>query len=60
MPSTERVPSAGRLRSRRIVGASRWRERTRRLVASVHSAHTRAETRFPVITHLADRMVSVG
>jgi membrane protein len=60
MPSTGRVPSAGRLRSRRAGGASRWRERTRRLVASAQSAHTRAENRFPVVTLLADRMVSVN
>ncbi|MEU7056638.1 YhjD/YihY/BrkB family envelope integrity protein [Streptomyces sp. NPDC046197] len=36
------------------------RPSTRRLIASAKSAHARAETRFPVVTHLADRMVSVN
>ncbi|GGX97088.1 YhjD/YihY/BrkB family envelope integrity protein [Streptomyces anandii] len=40
--------------------ASRWRARYSRLVSSARAAHARAETRFPVITHLADRMVSVN
>lgn len=31
-----------------------------RLVVSARSAHARAETRFPVVTHLADRMLSVN
>ncbi|PKW11385.1 membrane protein [Streptomyces sp. 1222.5] len=34
--------------------------RTQRLVARAKGAHRRAETRFPVVTHLADRMVTVN
>ncbi|GHD87340.1 YhjD/YihY/BrkB family envelope integrity protein [Streptomyces naganishii] len=40
--------------------APRWRARYSRLVSSARAAHARAETRFPVVTHLADRMVSVN
>ncbi|MEU5537527.1 YhjD/YihY/BrkB family envelope integrity protein [Streptomyces sp. NPDC020362] len=61
MPSTGRVPPGGMLRlHRRAAGASRRRRWTRRLAASARSAHARAATRFPVVTHLADRMVSVN
>ncbi|MFD4501576.1 YhjD/YihY/BrkB family envelope integrity protein [Streptomyces sp. NPDC058457] len=55
------MPTSGRVRhsgSRSVV--SRWRERTARLVAAAKAVHRRAETRFPVVTHLADRMVSVN
>lgn len=34
--------------------------RTRRLITWAKSVHRRAEDRFPVVTHLADRMVSVN
>ncbi|MFJ9819172.1 YhjD/YihY/BrkB family envelope integrity protein [Streptomyces sp. NPDC101151] len=37
-----------------------WHERATRLVARAKSVHREAETRFPVVTHLADRMVSVN
>ncbi|WP_244189217.1 YihY/virulence factor BrkB family protein [Streptomyces incarnatus] len=35
-------------------------ERARKLTARAKSLHRRAESRFPVVTHLADRMVSVN
>lgn len=41
-------------------GVFRWRERSAHLTAAAKSAHRRAETRFPVVIHLADRMVSVN
>ncbi|MFD5542144.1 YihY/virulence factor BrkB family protein [Streptomyces sp. NPDC127079] len=41
-------------------GPSRWRERTARLVARAKALHRWAEIRFPVVIHLADRMVSVN
>ncbi|MEU1163569.1 YhjD/YihY/BrkB family envelope integrity protein [Streptomyces sp. NPDC005921] len=41
-------------------GVARWRERTARLVVAAKAAHRRAEARFPFLTHLADRMVSVN
>ncbi|MFJ3302312.1 hypothetical protein ACIPSA_04180 [Streptomyces sp. NPDC086549] len=61
MPSTGRVPPEGLLRSRRgDADAARRPGRAHRLVTSARSAHTRAATRFPVLTHLVDRMVSVN
>jgi membrane protein len=55
------MPTRGRPRRDRFrSGVSRWRERTARLVAAAKAAHRRAEVRFPVVTHLADRMVSVN
>ncbi|MEU6550026.1 YhjD/YihY/BrkB family envelope integrity protein [Streptomyces sp. NPDC046915] len=44
----------------RAVGASRRRGSARRLAAAARSAHARAAARFPVLTHLADRLVSVN
>ncbi|MGW7255586.1 YhjD/YihY/BrkB family envelope integrity protein [Streptomyces sp. NPDC054834] len=44
----------------RAAGASRRRRSAHRLVAAARSAHTRATARFPVVTHLADRLVSVN
>ncbi|WP_406442473.1 YihY/virulence factor BrkB family protein [Streptomyces sp. NBC_00631] len=55
------MPTSGRVRrtgSRPV--PSRWRRRTARLVARAKAVHRRAEVRFPVVTHLADRMVSVN
>ncbi|MEU6068838.1 YhjD/YihY/BrkB family envelope integrity protein [Streptomyces sp. NPDC047082] len=61
MRSAGKVPPTGMLGSeRRPADASRQQRWTRRLVASARSAHTRAATRFPVLTHLVDRMVSVN
>ncbi|UXY25447.1 hypothetical protein [Streptomyces sp. HUAS TT20] len=61
MPRTGKVPPTGMLRSQREpVDPSRRQRWTLRLVASARSAHTRAATRFPVLTHLVDRMVSVN
>ncbi|MEU1400879.1 YhjD/YihY/BrkB family envelope integrity protein [Streptomyces sp. NPDC005728] len=37
-----------------------WQRRVTTLVARAKSMHRQAETRFPVVTHLADRMVSVN
>ncbi|MER6997186.1 YhjD/YihY/BrkB family envelope integrity protein [Streptomyces sp. NPDC000410] len=39
---------------------SRWRTRSHDLAASAKRAHARAATRFPVITHLVARMISVN
>ncbi|MFE9448475.1 hypothetical protein [Streptomyces sp. NPDC006739] len=58
MRGTGRVLAGDTLRSRRR--SARRRGATRRLVASARSAHARAAARFPVLTHLADRMVSVN
>ncbi|MFI8242794.1 YhjD/YihY/BrkB family envelope integrity protein [Streptomyces sp. NPDC085866] len=41
-------------------GPGWWQRRTTALVARAKSLHKEAETRFPVVTHLADRMVSVN
>ncbi|MGW7406205.1 YhjD/YihY/BrkB family envelope integrity protein [Streptomyces sp. NPDC054833] len=61
MPRTGKVPPTGMLRSQREpADASRRQRWTRGLVASARAAHTRAATRFPVLTHLVDRMVSVN
>lgn len=38
----------------------RWRKRSRELVAAAKRAQERAETRFPVITHVTERMVGVN
>ncbi|MEV7975635.1 YhjD/YihY/BrkB family envelope integrity protein [Streptomyces sp. NPDC086519] len=55
MPTSGRVPRTG---SRPV--PSGWRRRTARLVARAKAVHRRAEVRFPVVIHLADRMVSVS
>lgn len=55
MRTSGRVPRTG---SR--PGRLRWRERSARLVARAKTVHREAEARFPVVTHLADRMVSVN
>ena len=60
-PSTGRVPPEGAPGTqRRAVGSERWRGWTHRTVAFARAAHARAEARFPVVTHLGDRMVSVN
>ncbi|MER5939516.1 YhjD/YihY/BrkB family envelope integrity protein [Streptomyces sp. NPDC001928] len=43
-----------------MLRASWWRDRTQRLTAWLHALHARLETRFPVITGLVDRLVSVN
>ncbi|MFF4312573.1 YhjD/YihY/BrkB family envelope integrity protein [Streptomyces sp. 900105755] len=58
MPASGRRPHGGSGTSRSAV--PRWRSRTARLVAAAKAAHRRAETRFPVVTHLAARLVSVN
>lgn len=58
MPASGRRPHDGSGTSRSAV--SRWRSRTARLVAAAKAAHRRAETRCPVVTHLAERLVSVN
>ncbi|RPE38815.1 membrane protein [Streptomyces sp. Ag109_O5-1] len=55
MQTSGRVPSTG---SRPV--PSGWRARTARLVAWAQEVHRRAEVRYPVVIHLADRMVSVN
>ena len=40
--------------------SSRWRDRSRELTARLKAVHARLETRFPVITGLVDRIVSVN
>ncbi|MFF5138361.1 YhjD/YihY/BrkB family envelope integrity protein [Streptomyces sp. NPDC013157] len=55
MRTSGRVPRTGARPLR-----SGWRRRTARLLAWAKAAHRRAEIRFPVVTHLADRMVSVN
>ncbi|MCX5149640.1 YihY/virulence factor BrkB family protein [Streptomyces sp. NBC_00320] len=48
-------------RSKRAVLHSEWwRTRSRRTAAKARRLQRRAETRFPVITHIAERMVSVN
>ncbi|MDF3300242.1 YhjD/YihY/BrkB family envelope integrity protein [Streptomyces tropicalis] len=42
------------------MGTGSRRTRTGRLVDTAKALHRRAESRFPLITHLADRMVSVN
>ncbi|WP_369275410.1 YhjD/YihY/BrkB family envelope integrity protein [Streptomyces sp. R11] len=45
---------------RSVLHASWWRGRTRKLTAWLRAVHARVETRFPVITGIVDRMVSVN
>ncbi|MCZ4603202.1 YihY/virulence factor BrkB family protein [Streptomyces sp. Lzd4kr] len=49
-----------RPRTPALLRASWWRDRTQQLTAWLHAVHTRLESRFPVITGLVDRMVSVN
>jgi membrane protein len=42
------------------VRPSWWREGTQRLMSWLHALHARLESRFPVITGLVDRLVSVN
>ncbi|MET8452162.1 YhjD/YihY/BrkB family envelope integrity protein [Streptomyces sp. NPDC005209] len=61
MPSAGRMPPGGMIHpQRQAADVSRRQKWTHRLVASARDAHARATTRFPVITHLLDRMVSVN
>lgn len=53
-------PPGGPRRIRSLLHASWWRGRTRKLTAWLKAVHARVETRFPVITGLVDRMVSVS
>lgn len=43
-----------------LLRASWWRDRTQQLTAWLHAVHARLESRFPVITGLVDRLVSVN
>ncbi|MFE9255756.1 YhjD/YihY/BrkB family envelope integrity protein [Streptomyces sp. NPDC006879] len=43
-----------------LLRPSWWRSRTARLVARAQRVHARTESRFPVVTHLADRMLAVN
>lgn len=43
-----------------VLRPSWWRTRSRSLTATAKRLHSGAERRFPVITHLAERMVSVN
>lgn len=63
MPASGRRPHGGSGPGRSGTGrsaVSRWRARTARLAAAAKAAHRRAETRFPVLTHLAERLASVN
>ncbi|MGW0554194.1 YhjD/YihY/BrkB family envelope integrity protein [Streptomyces sp. NPDC002926] len=51
--------AAGR-RPGSVLRPSWWQVRSRKLVATAQWLHARAEARFPVISHLAARMVSVN
>ncbi|MEV0411355.1 YhjD/YihY/BrkB family envelope integrity protein [Streptomyces sp. NPDC050448] len=51
MASGKRAPSASH--------PSRWRTRSRNAKVAARRLQRRAETRFPVLTHIAERMVSV-
>ncbi|MFE5891072.1 YhjD/YihY/BrkB family envelope integrity protein [Streptomyces sp. NPDC056468] len=50
----------GHRRSRSLLHASWWRGRIRKLTAWLKAVHARVETRFPVVTGIVDRMVSVN
>ncbi|WP_261386953.1 YihY/virulence factor BrkB family protein [Streptomyces sp. BK340] len=47
-------------RANRRPGPGWWKRRSTELVARAKTLHREAEIRFPVVTHLADRMVSVN
>ncbi|MDC0771722.1 YhjD/YihY/BrkB family envelope integrity protein [Streptomyces sp. HD] len=49
-----------RRRTRSLLRASWWRGRIGELTAWLEAVHARVETRFPVVTALVDRMVSVN
>ncbi|MFF3325638.1 YhjD/YihY/BrkB family envelope integrity protein [Streptomyces sp. NPDC002889] len=51
---------AAALRSGSVFHASWWQARYGKLIAAGKRLHTRTEARFPVISHLAARMVSVN
>ncbi|MEU6314359.1 hypothetical protein [Streptomyces sp. NPDC047014] len=53
-------PPSARPRPRRLLRASWWQNRSRQLVETGKRIQRRSEERFPVITHLAERMVSVN
>lgn len=55
-----RAEAAPRRRVRSTLRASWWRGRSRAFTAWLSAVHARVETRFPVITALVDRMVSVN
>ncbi|MEV6580024.1 YhjD/YihY/BrkB family envelope integrity protein [Streptomyces sp. NPDC051582] len=58
MPSGERTPSGKRTRG--APHPTWWRTRSRNATIAARRLQRRAETRFPVITHIAERMVSVN
>ncbi|MGW6731435.1 YhjD/YihY/BrkB family envelope integrity protein [Streptomyces sp. NPDC055013] len=53
-------PADGHRRSRSLLHAPWWRGRIRKLTARLKTVHARVETRFPVVTGIVDRMVSVN
>ncbi|MFF5481985.1 YhjD/YihY/BrkB family envelope integrity protein [Streptomyces sp. NPDC012935] len=53
-------PANGHRRIRWLLHASWWRGRIRKLTAWLKAVHAQVETRFPVVTALVDRMVSVN
>ncbi|MGW6903364.1 YhjD/YihY/BrkB family envelope integrity protein [Streptomyces sp. NPDC054940] len=55
-----RREAGGRRRILALLRASWWRGRARELTAWQKDFHARVETRFPVVTGLVDRMVSVN
>lgn len=55
-----RREAGGRRRIRALLRVSWWRGRIRELTAWLKGFHARVETRFPVVTGLVDRMVSVN
>lgn len=59
-PGGMRRESGDRWRVRSLLRVSWWRGRGRELAAWQRAFHGRVETRFPVVTGLVDRMVSVN
>ncbi|MFF3332832.1 YhjD/YihY/BrkB family envelope integrity protein [Streptomyces sp. NPDC002888] len=59
-PEDARREGGVRRRIPSVLRASWWRGRTRELTAWAKAFHARVEARFPVITRLVDRMVSVN
>ncbi|MEV7594946.1 hypothetical protein AB0O42_32255 [Streptomyces sp. NPDC089922] len=57
-PGAPLMPAGRRLRD--MLRASWWRTRSRELAETGKRLQRRSEERFPVITHLAERMVSVN
>lgn len=52
--------TGGRRRIRSLLRSAWWRDRIRELAVRQKALHARVETRFPVVTGIVDRMVSVN